>query len=246
MRTAIDEYVADKLILLPGGEETIRMFRDNDKWVSSDYRMAAPGSKTDLSEHSRMEVVQPFYIMQVPIIADLYDAIMCNQDFLAETHMPAVNVSWYDAVTFCNRLSTSIGVNPCYQFGDAPGDVFCDWGQNGFRLASEAEWQYACRAGTKEYRYGELDSIAWYEENSGGCIHAVGGKAPNAWGVHDMLGNVWEWCWDLYDKERYGAYRVFRGGGFSDEGRLCGATCRRRSMPSFRIEDLGFRIVQTA
>lgn len=80
---------------------------------------------------------------------------------------------------------------------------------NGYRLPSEAEWQYACKAGTTGYTYGELQKIAWYNENSSGQIHDVGKKEPNAWGLYDMLGNVWEWCYDLYDETVYGSYRIF-------------------------------------
>jgi sulfatase modifying factor 1 len=69
---------------------------------------------------------------------------------------------------------------------------------------------------------------------------------PNAWGLYDMLGNVWEWCWDVYDAEVYGSYRVFRGGGWFDERWSCRASVRRRSFPTFRLDDLGFRVVRNA
>lgn len=115
---------------------------------------------------------------------------------------------------------------------------------NGYRLPTEAEWEYACRAGTNEYRYGEIDKIAWYIDNSGEVIQEVGLKTPNNWGLYDMLGNVWEWCNDLYDKEVYGEYRVFRGGGWCDYERSLGASCRRRSHPLADFDDLGFRIAK--
>ena len=246
MQNKIDKYLADKMILLPDGEETLRYFSDSKKWISSDSKMSIPGGKTGFDESVNTETIQPFYIMQSPVISGLYNSVMYGYDFSAKENTPAVNVSWYNAVKFCNLLSELTGLSPCYQFGDGLDDVLCDWTQKGFRLASEAEWQYACRAGTDGYRYGELDNIAWYRENSRNHVHPVCEKIPNAWGLYDMLGNVWEWCWDLYDSERYGSYRVFRGGGWSDESRLCGATCRRRSIPSFQIDDLGFRIARTA
>jgi formylglycine-generating enzyme required for sulfatase activity len=116
---------------------------------------------------------------------------------------------------------------------------------NGYRLPTEAEWEYACKAGTTGIRYGDLDDIAWYKANSDRSPHDVGLKEPNAWGLYDMLGNVWEWCSDIYDESVYGSYRIFRGGGWSDEERGCMATNRSRSHPtSFKIDDLGFRIAR--
>ena len=84
------------------------------------------------------------------------------------------------------------------------------------RLPMEAEWEYACRAGTADVRYAELDDIAWYRGNSGGEVHDVATRAPNPWGLFDTIGNIWEWCWDLFDPAVYGPYRVFRGGGWQD------------------------------
>ncbi|WP_328999446.1 formylglycine-generating enzyme family protein [Kribbella sp. NBC_00709] len=156
---------------------------------------------------------------------------------------PLTDVSWYDAVALCNQMSVDAGLPVAYEISGSA--VSCDWASPGYRLPTEAEWQWACTAGAAAYRYGPLDEIAWYSENSGGRVHAVGGKASNAWGLHDMLGNVWEWCWDLYDPETYGAYRIFRGGGFADPERSVGSTVRRRSHPTFAIEDLGFRLAQS-
>lgn len=102
-----------------------------------------------------------------------------------------------------------------------------------------------CRAGTTGPRYGRLDEIAWYQGNATGKIHRVGGKQPNAWGLHDMLGNVWDWCWDVYDAEVYGTYRVLRGGGWADDHWSCRASVRRRSHPTFRIDDVGFRLARS-
>lgn len=124
---------------------------------------------------------------------------------------PAVNVTWYDTISFCNLLSRESGLKECYTFNKNGSDIFCDWKANGYRLPKDAEWQYACKAQSIGYRYGEIRDIAWYCENSENRIHEVGEKEPNKWGLYDMLGNSWEWCWDLYDEKTYGAYRVFRG-----------------------------------
>ena len=127
---------------------------------------------------------------------------------------------------------------------DGKGVIF-NSESNGYRLPSEAEWEYACRAETKGARYGEIDKIAWYLENSAGETHVVGKKDPNPWGLYDMLGNVWEWCWDIYDENIYGSYRIFRGGGWNDPARGCLASNRRRSHPTFQIDDLGFHLARS-
>ena len=120
-----------------------------------------------------------------------------------------------------------------------------DTAADGYRLPTEAEWEHACRAGTTGPRYGPLDEIAWYRGNSDERIHDVGGKQPNPWGLHDMLGNVWDWCWDVYDAEVYGTYRVLRGGGWFDEHWSCRASARRRSHPSYQVDDVGFRVARS-
>lgn len=156
---------------------------------------------------------------------------------------PVEGVSWFDAIGFCNGLSTRSGLTPAYRVRD--DEVEWDAAANGYRLPTEAEWEYACRAGTSGPRYGEIDEIAWYRGNSEERSHEVGGKLPNAWGLYDMLGNVWDWCWDIYDAEVYGSYRVLRGGGWSDEKWSCRASVRRRSHPTYRIDDVGFRVARS-
>ncbi|MDQ0114204.1 formylglycine-generating enzyme required for sulfatase activity [Paenibacillus harenae] len=189
--------------------------------------------------------VNTFMLAPVPVTKALYDSILAQQSTNDHPQEPVVNVSWLDAITFCNLLSQRSGLETCYSVSDDGESVVWDLGTNGYRLPTEAEWQYACKAGTTGYRYGELDEIAWFDENSESTAHEVGQKQPNAWGLYDMLGNVWEWCWDLYDVNVYGSYRVFRGGSWAEEARGCGATCRRRSHPTFRIDDLGFRLARS-
>jgi formylglycine-generating enzyme required for sulfatase activity len=162
---------------------------------------------------------------------------------LVEGDVPLTGISWYDAVALCNQLSARDELPSAYAIDGE--EVTCDWDSPGYRLPTEAEWQYACTAGTPAYRYGPLDDIAWYADNSDGQAHPVGLKSPNAWGLHDMLGNVWEWCWDLYDPATYGPYRIFRGGAFADPPRSVGSTVRRLSHPTFTIEDLGLRPAQS-
>jgi formylglycine-generating enzyme required for sulfatase activity len=213
------------MVKVPGGEIDLRDDRTTSKW------------KVD---------IQPFLLARYPVTKELYFAISQKSSISYDgDHNPVVNISWNDAISFCNLLSQKVGLKECYSISDDGENIICDWESDGYRLPSEAEWQYACKAGTTEYRYGELDKIAWYNENSAGTTHEVGRKEPNAWGLYDMLGNVWEWCWDLYDQNVYGSYRIFRGGSWAEEARGCGATCRRRSHPTFTIDDLGFRLAKS-
>lgn len=213
------------MITVPAGQITLRDDRKKTVWTVE---------------------VQSFLLAPVPVTEQLYFSVL-QRDVTPpdRAQLPVVNVSWKDAVSFCNVLSQHYGLDPCYTFTDTDEEIAWDPEANGFRLPTEAEWQYACQAGTAGYRYGELEEVAWYSENSRGMAHEVGKKRPNGWGLYDMLGNVWEWCWDIYDKEVYGSYRVFRGGGWAEEERGCGATVRRRSHPTFHIDDLGFRLARS-
>ena len=129
-----------------------------------------------------------------------------------------------------------------------------------YRLPTEAEWEYACRAGSScAWCFGDdesqLEEYAWYSENSGGNTHAVGQKKSNAWGFHDMHGNVWEWCSDWYSEDFFGnspledpkgperaTDRVIRGGAWGDGARGCRSAYRYRVEPGYRCELLGFRV----
>ncbi|MEU1551009.1 formylglycine-generating enzyme family protein [Nocardia sp. NPDC005745] len=160
--------------------------------------------------------------------------------------LPVDSVSWSDAIRFCNALSERVGLTPAYRIVAGEEEVDQIGSADGFRLPTEAEWEYACRAGTTTGpRYGQIAEIAWYRANSGGRVHEVGTQQPNAWGLYDMLGNVWEWCWDIYDPDVYRSYRVLRGGGWFDEHWSCRASVRRRSHPTLQIDDVGFRIARS-
>ncbi|WP_177245992.1 SUMF1/EgtB/PvdO family nonheme iron enzyme [Paenibacillus sp. BC26] len=213
------------MVEIPAGEIELRDDRVKKKWKAE---------------------VKPFLLARYPVTVGVYGELAGDAAAPpdGDSRLPVVNVSWLDTVKFCNLLSEREGLQPCYAMRSS-GDVEWNGDADGYRLPTEAEWQYACKAGTAGYRYGELDRIAWYADNAGGNVHEAGGKEPNAWGLYDMLGNVWEWCWDLYDEEVYGPYRIFRGGSWAEEARGCGATCRRRSHPTFCIDDLGFRLARS-
>ena len=246
MNSNIENYLNNLMVHIPGGMESLRDYRDEQKWISSDSKMSMPGQKGKLIEIEKQIEIKPFLLAKYPVTKSLYELVIHKvQDYMEVDSTPIVNVSWYDAISFCNILSKECELNECYAFGENGRNVFCDWNADGYRLPTDAEWQYACKATSTDYRYGEIGDIAWYYENSEGRIHEVGKKEPNNWGLYDMLGNTWEWCWDLYDEKTYGQYRIFRGGSWAEQSRGCGATCRRRGHPSFKIDDLGLRLAKS-
>ncbi|WP_234997846.1 formylglycine-generating enzyme family protein [Mucilaginibacter sp. OK098] len=216
----------------------------------NDQMVEIPGGKIELRDdrikHNWSVEIEPFLLARFPVTQELYFEITKESpaSFKGDKK-PVETVSWKDAVIFCNLFSEKAGLQPCYYLSADSTEITFDPKANGYRLPTEAEWEYACKAGTTGSRYGEIDTIAWYKDNSEGMTHDVAMKTPNSWGLYDMLGNVWEWCSDIYDETVYGSYRIFRGGGWCDEVRGCLATNRRRSHPSsFKIDDLGFRVAR--
>ena len=157
---------------------------------------------------------------------------------------PTSGVTWFEAVDLCNRLSSAHGLQPAYTANDR--QVRWDVRANGFRLRTEAEWEYACRAGTTGPHYGDLREIAWTSLDGVDGPQPVRRKQPNAFGLYDTLGNVWEWCWDYLDPARYGDYRVFRGGSWADPPWSVRASTRRGSAPDAVVEGTGLRLARGA
>ncbi|KOU51926.1 formylglycine-generating enzyme family protein [Streptomyces sp. WM6378] len=217
--------------------------------VGGEEMIAVPAGRVTVSDRRTQRSwqvdVAPFRLGGHPVTQAGYAQVVGEWPSTARGERgPVEGVSWLDAVLYCNSRSRQEGLTPSYRHVDSES-VAWDASADGYRLPTEAEWEHACRAGTTGARYGPLDEIAWHRANSGERIHEVGGKRPNAWGLHDMLGNVWEWCWDVYDAEVYKTYRVLRGGGWFDEPWSCRASVRRRSHPTFRIDDVGFRVARS-
>jgi formylglycine-generating enzyme required for sulfatase activity len=188
----------------------------------------------------------PYHLAVFPVTQAQYAEVTGQRPSAVRgDQLPVESVSWWDAVRFCNALSHRVGLVPAYRLPADDQTVAWDASADGYRLPTEAEWEHACRAGTTGARYGPLDEIAWYRGNSRERVHDVGGKQPNAWGLSDMLGNVWEWCWDIYAAADHPGYRVLRGGGWFDEHWSCRASVRRRSHPTHRIDDVGFRVARS-
>ena len=246
MLANLNDYLKEVMVYIPEGEIYLRDFRNEQKWISSNYKFGMPGIRKNLKEVIWEVEIKSFYLAKYTVTEALYAFIMEEKLLLSiKNRKPVVNVSWIDAVNFCNSLSDVLGYDRFYDCDKVSKSVVCNSSSNGFRLPTDAEWQYTCKAKSKGYRYGEIDEIAWYKDNSNERVHEVGEKMPNEWGLYDMIGNVWEWCWDLYDEEKFGNYRIIRGGSWAEVERGCGATCRRKSMPNFNIDDIGFRIARS-
>ncbi len=247
------------------GEASQRM-----RWIEAgDFMMGSPKDKPrrwgDEGPQHREAIEEGFWLADTPCTQAIWEVVTgSNPSRFKTPDRPVEQVSWEDCQEFCRKLAERIG---------GPG----------WRLPSEAEWEYACRAGAETATYagpielkGEanapvLGPIAWYGGNSGDgydleefedssdwpekeIAHMRAGtrrvktKEPNAWGLYDTLGNVWEWCEDFwsagYDAERKGPSRVIRGGSWSTLARLVRAAYRGWYHPGVRFDDLGFRLAR--
>jgi len=174
---------------------------------------------------------------------------------------PMYYVSWLEAIEYCNRRSVKEGLTPAYS--GSGNNISCNWSANGYRLPTEAEWEYAAKGGNKDpmvYEYSGSNSVgtvAWYDGNSGSRTQPVGTKAANSLGIHDMSGNVYEWCWDWYGTYPSGAQsdptgassgsnRVIRGGSWLISAAYARSALRNHYTPTNRSYHVGFRLVRNA
>lgn len=246
------------------------------------FRMGSSENDPDArtSEKPAHEVqISSFYLGRFPATQELWEAVMGKNpsEFKGERR-PVEQVSWYDAVVFCNRLSEMDQLQPCY-YADAgmkqvfgktgasnwelpnKGEVCWDQTADGYRLPTEAEWEYAARGGAQSegYRYAgsdKLKQVGWYDGNNGEETREVGLLYSNELGLFDMSGNVWEWCWDwygAYSKEPQdnptgpdsGSFRVFRGGSWLSRATFARCSDRRNYTLDRRYSGLGFRLART-
>ncbi len=204
----------------------------------------------------------PFPCMRFQVTRRIYMEIMGEDPSFHKgdsDERPVERVTWFEAIKFCNKLSEKEGLTPCYHFHDEQ-DVSWSHEANGYRLPTEAEWEYACRAGTDTGYYTgdseeDLDRAGWYDKNSEGQTHPVGKKEPNNFGLYDMHGNVAEWCWDWYGPYSgdprtdpigppKGDSRVLRGGAFDFRARYLRSAYRNWVEPEDRSRFIGFRCVR--
>ncbi|MFJ6678251.1 formylglycine-generating enzyme family protein [Microbacterium sp. NPDC091382] len=211
----------------------------------SDVELARiPAGSVELHDARRRRrwsvALEPFEIGVYPVTEEQLSEVIGVS--ASHPRRPAVGVSWLRAVRFCNALSEWEGVDPAYAVDGEEVRWHVD--SDGFRLPTEAEWEYACRAGSTGPHYGPLAEVAWTAGDGVTSPQPVGGKLPNLNGLFDTLGNVWEWCWDFLDTERYDDYRVFRGGGFADDAWSVRAGTRRGGGPRMTHDDVGFRVAR--
>jgi len=231
-----------------------------------------PGRYSSSETLHTVTLTQDFYISQYEVTEELWDDVMGSGS--STSQLPKNDVSWDDCVAFCNQLSLNEGLTPAYVINGPNGDVTWNREANGYRLPTEAEWEYACRAGSQtafcngpitnpdnncEPLDPNLDQVGWYCGNSGYTAHEVGQKSANAWGLYDMHGNLFEWVWDCW-REDYenlpsedpvydvgsGAYRVIRGGFWDYDARRCRSAYRLGNSPSNTSYVIGFRLLRSA
>jgi formylglycine-generating enzyme required for sulfatase activity len=204
------------------------------------FRMGSPADEAgrfrDEGPQHEVVLTEGFWLCDTPCTQALWQAVMgSNPSRFKEAKRPVEQVSWEDCQQFLLQLHRQLPELP-------------------LTLPTEAQWEYACRAGTTTARYeADLDAIAWYQENSGRKTHEVRQKQPNAWGLYDMLGNVWEWCYDGmrdYTETRVvdpvgpteaGVWRAVRGGGWGSDALIVRAADRGAVDPGVRDGVLGFR-----
>jgi formylglycine-generating enzyme required for sulfatase activity len=233
---------------------------------AGEFRMGSSDGDDDAFDDEKprheMRIDESFYLGVTPVTQAQYQAVTGKSPgrFQGRPENPIESVSWYESVRFCIMLSQKEGLVPYYGIRGASRVRIV--GGSGYRLPTEAEWEYACRAGTEtRYCFGDdepgLDESAWYSAGSGAQTRPVGQKRPNAWGLYDMHGNVWEWCGDAYEGDyemdspnldppgpENTACRVVRGGSWNDVPRDVRAASRLGYAPGVRFDYLGFRIAR--
>ena len=243
----------------------IRLGKEMVHIPAGDFMMGALEDDEDAWDQERprhkVTLTRDFLMGKYAVTQALWQSVMgSNPSWFKGANLPVEQVSWFDCVAFCNKLSEQEGLTPAYSINGQ--DVTCNWKANGYRLPTEAEWEYSARA-NQSFKYAgsdNVDEVAWYDGNSEDETHPVDQKKPNGFGLYDMSGNVYEWCWNWwpetgnYSTESQqnsvdnptgnptGSLRVYRGGSWFGSPEYVRTSYRNRNDPTARNFILGFRI----
>lgn len=239
------------------------------------------GSFTPMGSDESVRLSRSFYIDRYPVTQEQWAIVMgdnpSRHEMFFGNNNPVEWVSWYQAIKYCNLLSIKEGFRPVYSiagntnpnlWGEVPSTPDSTWcavvfnyNANGYRLPTSAEWEYAARSAGKDYYIYAgsdiLEEVAWHDSNSDKSTKPVGRKIPNSLGIHDMTGNVWEWCWDATDRgcnasgtdpvgAEKGANRILRGGSFLSSSNICRIDNTISFKPHQGYPSRGFRVVRNA
>jgi formylglycine-generating enzyme required for sulfatase activity len=218
----------------------------------------------NVDEAEQQGVISGFYMGNYEVTQREYEAVTgTNPSRFQSPDLPVEQVSWFDALLYCNARSVKEGLRPVYTIDDK--EIVWDHSADGYRLPTEAEWEYACRAGSRGPFYtgnsvgtdkANFDGSRPYNNTPAGKFRQMttqgGTFAPNAWGLYDMHGNVSEWCWDQYrenrDEELDGSLRmpaIIKGGAWDSEARFLRSASRGKAEHAARASSVGFRVVRS-
>ena len=216
----------------------------------------------------RVRFTRSLLVALIPVTQNLYELIMGNNPSRFKgARRPVENITFWQALEFCNRLSREEGLTPAYTLFEDRGKPAVEWIQssNGYRLPTEAEWEYVAKAGKENSFSGgnQLEDVGWYQRNSYNQTHTVGQKNANEWGIYDLSGNVWEWCFDVWNEDAYqgrkgelhidpvvlnkpySSRRVRRGGCWLAFPANCSVFHRFWMSANQHTDDTGFRLVRS-
>jgi len=250
--------VTPQEITHPGGGQMIRI-------EAGTFEMGCTPGQSSCSSNETVHTVtltHDFYLGVTEVTAAEYQSVIGSDpsDYTScGTSCPVNNVSWHDVAAYANALSAAEGLDDCFTCSGSTCTTAGDpYTCNGYRLPPEAEWEYAARGGEDLLYSGSdtLDDVGWYNGNSGYNPHPVAQLDPNAWGLYDMSGNVWEWVWDRYSGypsaptsdpagPQSGSIRVLRGGSWNNDPVYARVASRGSNYPSNRYNKLGFRLTRT-